>query len=152
MLFVSFFFKATATFNYWIKGPELGSSASGENGPQFLHSVRCVQSTYVYRGARHLRQSTINIVKCCILWLLVVWRVRVCVNTPSSPDTSTQHHTQGYLWDLQTWRSDLINSHYKWIWVDQSRYLSIYNRYIICCVNKFVWRSHKYSWAQPSTG
>ena len=61
------------------------ASASGENGPQFLHSV---QST-VYSGARHLRQSTINIVKCCILWLLVVWRVRVCVNTPSSPDTST---------------------------------------------------------------
>ena len=43
----------------------------------------------VNSGARHLRQSTINILKCCILWLLVVWRVRVCVNTPSSPDTST---------------------------------------------------------------
>ena len=105
MLFVSFFFKATATFNYWIKGPELGSSASGENGPQFLHSVRCVQSTYVYRGARHLRQSTINIVKCCILWLLVVWRVRVCVNTPSSPDTSTTPR-DFYGISMQTWRSD----------------------------------------------
>ena len=40
MLFVSFFFKATANFNYWIKGPELGSSASGEKGPQFLHSAQ----------------------------------------------------------------------------------------------------------------
>ena len=43
MLFVSFFFKATANFNYSFKGPELGRSANGENGPQFLHSAQSTE-------------------------------------------------------------------------------------------------------------
>ena len=91
-----YIFKECSLFHSSSKPLPTSTTGSWDQSQAAVRVVRMVHSFYtvsthctVNRGARHLRQSTINIVKCCILWLLVVWRVRVCVNTPSSPDTST---------------------------------------------------------------
>ena len=106
-------FKILETMNSWHWGELIVECSKRCCGGSSRSTTQCT----VNIGARHLRQSTINILKCCILWLLVVWRVRVCVNTPSSPDTSTTARDTCGISRLgdQIWLTVVNMSGYEWI-------------------------------------